>query len=623
MPPNVMIQPRSKWGFASPNKGLVQYEIKEGHKQQLLQEAASLLPDYAKLSDELLKNKLHHVDSTRVKNKLDSYTQAYMDKYSQNPFFSFSREGRNLAKEMQGVVKDPMLTALTQQYEKDVQRWDQADKDGVSTEYDVNEQGIRVLNTATGRVERKFNLDSKTDRPLTIDESYHYINNVVGGASGGFNYEMSSAKDLDSTIEKAFSNIGNDHTERDILAEGKKIVEGGNVRQVDTRIKWLLNQGLSQGNLNRIYAEYTKKAGKFDINEAKKYALHYVNNYAESKKDHVSNISYIDDIKKEAAGYGGVSDKQIPLNTYYNSVMLASDGQKELHLKSPGGSISVGVGNIITNDVFKNAPKSYTKDGVEYKSHRVTDLDIFRSILPQGMFIQAEASNEEKNIRAGEFTQAPQAAYKNMTISQLEAPSNQIMVKDNRGRPAGPDDLLRLSKIFGVTSDQLSNKEFKPTSKTPVPENLKKYFSINSNGVPELQRSYFIHGVGITPKRRGGILGFVTNDDKEASDYFTSLGRNSIDDDGTRQEYNEYSGKKDELSTSGLNDQNYRVDVFIPMNNSEILMGAQARGTQDAFLINDFSRMSNLNIPVDKGYLGLAPFNQVSDPNKYMSYPNQ
>ena len=606
--PNIMVQPRSKWGFASPSKGVIQHDVKEGHKQQLLQEAASLLPDYAHLSDELMKNELHYIDSARVKNQLDSYTAEYMNKYSQNPFWSFSREGRNMAKAMQGVVKNPVLQQLGQQYKQDVARWEKADDDGLTPQFDVNENGIRTLGP-DGKVTRKFNLD-KGDTALTLDDTYHYINNVVGGAAGGFNYEMSSDKDLHSNIEKAFSNIGDDKVARDILDEGTRIVQAGNNRQVNARLNWLKGQGLSQADLNRIYAEYAKKAGRFDMNEAKKYAVKYVNDYANGVRDSTSDISYIDDVRKQGLGLGGPNPKEVQLPTTYSSAVLGSEGKRSIMLQTPGGAVNIGEGNILSNDVFKDAPRAYAEDGVEYKSHKIGDLDVFRKAIANGAYVPVATTNRDAGVTSGQLVQAPKSIFKNMVISESEPPSLQVMIRDDKGNPASADDVQRINQVM--------------QSKSPVPQDLRKYFVVDQSGQPQLNRGYFLHGQGMVPRRRGGTFGFTSDEDKEASDYFSNLGHNSIDDDLTRQEYNEYSGRKDKISgpSFGFNDQVYKVDVFIPVTNTEIFMGDKVRGTSDALLMGDTSRLQSANVPVDKGYLGLAPFNQVTNPNRYVEYPH-
>lgn len=606
MPANIMMQPRSRWGFASPSKGLVNYEVREGHKQQLLQEAASLLPDYAKLTDTLLKNEMHYADNVRAKNVLDSYTQAYMENYQKNPYYSFSREGRNLSKSMQAVVQNPALQSLAQQYKIDQGRLDQADKDGVTQQYDVNENGIKVQ-TSDGQVKRKFRVEDG-DTPLTIGDSYQYVHNITGGSGGGFKYDMSNGTDVNNNIEKAFSGIGDDKVARDILEEGKRIVQQGNNRQVNSRIQWLLAQGISQSDLNYIYADYAKKTGRFDINEAKKYAVHYINDYASGVRDSTSDISYIDDIRKGKSPGG--SEKEVQLPTSYSSAILGSEGKRSITLATPQGNVLVGEGNILTNDIFKEAPKSYTEDGVENKSHKITDLDVFRKAIANGAFVPAAISNKDQGINAGDMTQAPKSVFKNMVISESEAPSLQVMIKDNKGNPASAGDVQRINGVI--------------QSKKVIPQDLQKYFTV-IDGQPQLNRGYFLHGQALSPRKRSTLIGSTSAEDKEASDYFSNLGHNSIDDDLTRQEYNQYNGSKDKLGSTmvGFDDQVYKVDVFIPVTNTEIFMGDKVRGTQDALLMGDTSRLQDPSTPVDKAYMGLGPFNQVTNPRRYSYFPNQ
>lgn len=603
MPGNILQAPRSRWGFATPSKGLLEYETKQGMRQQLLQEASSLVPDYQSLTDTLMKNDLHYADAQRVRSVLDQYTEEYLNNYRSNPFYSFSRDARNLSKAMQSVVNSPTLRALSQQYSKDKARWEQADKDSVTPMTDVNELGIKTL-TSDGKVIRKRTLD-RGDTPLTIDDSYHYVSNIVGGSGGGFNYDMSSDQDLLNNLDKAFQNIGEDRIGRDLLDEGQRVVQSGNNRQVNSRIDWLKQQGLSQSNLNRIYAEYFKKSGDYNMDAAKKYAIQYVNNYASGVRESSNDQSYFPEARK---GSAEASAKQVQLPTTYTSAILGSEGKRAITLQTPAGSVMVGEGNILTNDIFKDAPKIYTEDGQSHQSHRLMDLDVFRKAISNGAYVPVAVTNKDAGVKAGDFANLDQSAVKEMVISETDPPSLQVMIVDKNNKPANADDVQRLNATI--------------TSRKAIPEDLKKYFDVN-DGVPTLRRGYFLHGTGLVPRRRGTIFGGTINEDKKASDQLTDYGHNSVDDDLTRQEYNQYSGKDTKAGSSwiGFDDQIYKVDVLIPVTNSEIFMGDKVRGTQDALLMGDSSRLQDPSVPVDRAYLGLAPFNQVQNPNNYLYFP--
>ncbi len=162
----------SRWVTTAPGPGLTRFQVKSAKKMQLLEEAAKLAPDQQVLIDQLTKNKLAPGDMANFQGLLNSSLTDYMNKYNENPYYTFSREGKSGVRHMQSIVNNPVLTELARNYDVSQKTYDIAQKDGNLNHFNVVNGSLSAYNTTKKRIERinPDDLDGKTYIPLTFEQ---------------------------------------------------------------------------------------------------------------------------------------------------------------------------------------------------------------------------------------------------------------------------------------------------------------------------------------------------------------------------------------------------------------------------------------------------------------------
>jgi len=617
MADNVTSPTRSRWGFSNPSKGLIEYQVKEGQKQQLLSQAASLVPDYSKLSEALMQNEMHFADQQRMKNLLDTVTQGYMENYNRNPFYSFSRDARNLTRTMFHIVNNPTIKQLSQQFEYDRARWEEGRKDGLISNYDVNENGVLVGtpvrdeagNVVDYKVTRKRAVE-QGDTPLTLNDTYQYITKRAGGQYGGFNYEMSTDQELLNNLDKSFQNLGEDKIKRDILEEGREIASSNNRRQIIARVNWLLNNGLSKADLNNLYSRYFKQTGDFNMDNARKFAVKYIADYAEGIHNPVTESQYFNDVRKAAVGgAGGGSEKEAQIPVTYSTAFQGAGVPQLSMIQTTDGAKILAEGRVIAGIIQPG------------ESRKVKDLPVLREIIASGGYIMNQVDDRESGIHNGDFVRMPNIAFEDMVISDRaeQAPKMTILPVDKDGNPANANDIVEIGAVL--------------EQERPVPARLRKYFRqatakdvsdglAQRPGDPILNQAYFTHVTAQLPQRRWRTgIGGTKGPDEEITEVLNKYGYTSIDDNRLRDSYNQGVGEEvAEHRIIGFDDRIYEVDLFIPVTNTEPFMQDKVRGTTDALLLGDSSRLRDPSRPVSRAYFGLEPYNMVKMKDSFSTF---
>lgn len=620
MADNVTSPTRSRWGFSNPSKGLIEHQVKEGNKQQLLSQAASLVPDYSKLSEALMQNEMHFADQQRMKNLLDTVTQGYMENYNRNPFYSFSRDARNLTRTMFHIVNNPSIKQLGQQFEYDRARWEEGRKDGLISNYDVNENGVLVGtplrdeagNVVDYKVARKRAVE-QGDTPLTLNDTYQYITKRAGGQYGGFNYEMSTDQDLLNNLDKSFQNLGEDKIKRDILEEGREIASSNNRRQIIARVNWLLNNGLSKADLNNLYSRYFKQTGDFNMDNARKFAVKYIADYAEGVHNPVTESQYFNEVRKAAAGGGeggGGTTRELPIP--YVTAFLDGGPTQPSQIITRDGAVVVGEGKVISGIIE------------EGKSRKIKNLPVLSQIAASGGFIVNQTDDKEEGISNGDFVRMPNIAFEDMVVSDRvdKAPKMLTLPMGPDGKPANANDIAEIGAVL--------------EQERPVPARLRKYFRQATSkdvseglaqrpGDPILNQGYFAQVTAQLPQRKWRTgLGGTKGPDEEITEVLNKYGHTSIDDNRLRDSYNQGVGEEvAEHRIIGFDDRIYEVDLFIPVTNTEPFMQDKVRGTTDALLLGDSSRLRDPSRPVSRAHFGLEPFNMVKNKSKFSTFPGR
>jgi hypothetical protein len=273
----------SPWITTSPAPKLIRHEVQKAKKQQLLTEAQSLVPDSGKLTDILDKSELGPADKIIVGDKLNSTYSGYVEKYNENPYYAFSKEGKDRVREMQRIVSDPKNTLYSQLYKAATEERKRVQNNLGFVNYDKG--SVKMINKSTGKIEDVAlgQINFTEYSPLTTGEEFNYRANVAGFANNPTEFKVNQedySKVIDK-IDKFLSNTG-DYKYQQIF-EGQPLskISSSNFTQIKSKADLIKSAaGLSESEYNAILAQYYTPrilAGeKVTEQEGQKYLLDLV-----------------------------------------------------------------------------------------------------------------------------------------------------------------------------------------------------------------------------------------------------------------------------------------------------------------------------------------------------------
>lgn len=283
----------SPWITTSPAPKLIRHEVQKAKKQELLAQAQSLVPDQQKLIDSLTEKGLGPADQNRYGAMLQGTMGEYLSKYNENPYYAFSKEGKDQVKKLQSLVNDPRHTAMKKAYEITEEERKKAREAGTLGMYNVVNGKITSVNRKTGRLEDVSPqlLASGEYSPLTIGDLIDYKTTRVGFYDDDpqkispFSTSMAKPAEVIDQVNKWFSNMG-EHKREQFISDLNQISSTGdflsttsssNTKQVQARLNTLLQStGLPQTFRDVIMSQYYSEAisnGQVPTEEGAKKAL--------------------------------------------------------------------------------------------------------------------------------------------------------------------------------------------------------------------------------------------------------------------------------------------------------------------------------------------------------------
>jgi hypothetical protein len=275
------VQSASPWVVNVPNAKLVAMQMKQATLNQLLGEAQKLAPDATALSDALLKYDIPEGDKAKFSAGLNNMLNTYLNNYNTNPFYAFSREGKQLTKDMQQWVRHPMLPGLADMNSRLKKMEEQVTEKGLGAQVNVKNRLVNVYDT----VDNKF----VWKKPEAIDydrDKIYNANDIISSRKsiGFFNpknpyklddipeIQMSSYADLISSLNNILSGTGSVTVEQfgsDIQGLEKEVIQTTktNIPNLDQKARAIFsNAGLPDTYwdtlLSNVYTKYRDRGYK-------------------------------------------------------------------------------------------------------------------------------------------------------------------------------------------------------------------------------------------------------------------------------------------------------------------------------------------------------------------------
>lgn len=594
--------------FALPNRSrkLTQLQTQAAAKQQLLTEAASLQPDYDAVTKALLDKELYSADYTPVADRVNGIVSEYVSNFNKDPFYAFTRKGRQTARVLKEILNDPAL----RQYEADAKisddNYKRAKDKNLGGDYLVD--GNRVAVIRDGKrdwmdIDNLNQLDSKKNEGvLTVDDDHYYTRNAFGVRAGVPTYSMSSIKDVEDKIRSAFANAGS----TDLQGTARNTSDGidtawrrkSNRQQLGIMANNLINKELTKEDLNTLKSKYLQSAPNPSNAGFKQWLNDRVISVAEGRADTVQeNKEDVSLDLKRAKAAGEAQLGKEPLSPAHGIITGFYSSRPIIREEKGTGTFTKG--NLLPiKETFERSRGKYKDpNGVEYTSRKLSDLDVFSDATDLGgLLLRVPGGNSQ-----GEFKSVPGLA-------------NYAVVADNpEAAPAlvyeySYTDRSGIKQI--IPTNVVSEVQAKIKAGQPLPASLEKYTTtvpleqaqemIMSGDYSDAQKQVLLRDAEKQAQQKGYVTTLAREPyvatgvifGQERNWFSEDMNSSSVDSlletiqqagykhstSGEDVDYfNNYGGKGSVLDQSwgpGSQDRTYRLDVRIPLKSFQALHAA-------------------------------------------------
>lgn len=322
---SIVGQPRSRFSTTAPLPSAVAGQIEQAAFSSMVDEAKSRIPDAQTFLKAVMDQDMHTGALEHFTGAVNENVSRYLDEYQKDPFFSFSKQGRNTIKSLQQIVNSPAIRTAVDAKKHNMQQLDQVEKNKMLDAVVIDQGRVRGINMQTGEVDW-FRLGEMPEgyQPLNVVEDFQYLD--YKEPTRRVNYNYTSLEDIEARIRANLSGTGYDEfkTEYDkvVSVDGQKgmigVQQGGrsNLKQLEA-MKGLTYNMLSEADRNTLYNQYIKsnpsalRDPNFEQN-AEKWILDRVAEVAEGRRINSSSIAYGESATAKATGGSG-SEKERPI----------------------------------------------------------------------------------------------------------------------------------------------------------------------------------------------------------------------------------------------------------------------------------------------------------------------
>ena len=390
--------PVSRWVVQTPGPGLVRHQIKSNKRAQLLAEASSLVPSQQELLDTLSKHNLAYGDNMMFQNMLGAQLKGYLDRYQENPYYAFSRDGKEKVKSMRSLVNNPALAQAAASYDVTKNTRDIASKDGNLHNFNVIDGSVSVLDRPTGRIDRvsfdalneKFDNNGKTeDRyiPLTFEQESNtrlekgFVDIEKNKVDGPVGYNMARFADIVNGVNSILGDAGS--TEYNTFKTGLDKLEydiktKNNVAQINKKLDALLTglpANFKDTLLAKAYADQYRMNSPKDSRKAYAQVADMLRKMAEGRYQTSEVIDLSTKGKEDVKGGSAKLDDKMGR---FESAILG-EGAETVPVNVPSKKSATGKAQVMAKQVdptiFQDVPTPL-QDNILIQSWKKPDAQV-------------------------------------------------------------------------------------------------------------------------------------------------------------------------------------------------------------------------------------------------------
>lgn len=547
-------------GFVLPS--LRSAQTQTTNRANVLGAAQRLVPDAQTFAQAILDKDLHGAVSNRYVGAINQLAGDYLGKYQRNPFYAFSKEGKDQVRKMQEIVTNPAFGSLETIKKQNLKEIDRVSEKGLLDQLVVTDGGgISVMNTETGRNEIVSfdNVDPTKHRIHNIATHYGQFDQTEGDRL--ISYDISSVDEVTKEIRDLFRNVNKDQWKGEV--DKLKSLEGigiagevpvtevrereSNRDQIQSMVHYLGNQGLSSTARNTLMSQYFRNnpselGTEGATDRAAEWMVKQIDNLARGQRLDTNKVTTKDISGLSGAGGGASAFQQIlPMD----ELAIRAHGSRSKQTVDAKGDMISYDAPVLHRD-YQHDPQNMIKSA---SGRNVVDRGIDNDRLLQ---VGDTDNLQVMNVESGEYDKLPLNLITN-SITDIDPKAATMVYKpvDANGKVISNSKFAEIQKKQNL--GEISNAE--------------KIRYLDANGQIRLMPGFEVRK--IIPRERG-FMG-IDFDDRGTSEFFETRGYEASTE--RVSDYNEYSGTDALDSNILLPDKAFVADIFIPMPDQYIDVG--------------------------------------------------
>ena len=248
-------------------------------RSDLMAAAAKRVPDAATFAKAIMDRNLYPGTEAKFTSAIRSKVADFLNKYDKDPYYAFTKEGRDTVKELQNIATSPILAKREAFKSQMDAKFKEIDTNELAGNPIIDGSNVAVFRNGKRKMVPITQL-KKNDVLITPSDDYYLAN--AGELTEVPDYNMSSYDDVMEKVRNSVANLGSDSwTELDTKFKSQK-------NAGKKRYEWLINQGLNKNDFNTLKSEYIRKYGAAGPNldeKVSKWVLGTIANYVESSYD--------------------------------------------------------------------------------------------------------------------------------------------------------------------------------------------------------------------------------------------------------------------------------------------------------------------------------------------------
>jgi hypothetical protein len=362
----------------------------QAQEEALRKEAAGMAPDFAELSELMIKDPMHDTDLKADVARLNALQSNFLRESRKDPFLMFSPEGLQIAKQVRNFKNDPNRQRNIAAYKSNLKVMEKVDKDGIALDPYV----------VRGQIQK-----DGEGKSVTVGQMFKHIDENVGK---GANFSVSQSVGdeavtrLSAVLGSTGENANTTYSEYDGAKIGlepgstiMKTIRTSNATQIRKMLDGMLGQGMiAGGDWDALLSRATSSlmaTGKYDPktiqHDAEEKAIDYIKLMAEGKTSELIKTSLVSSGKLN----GGGSNRPEKIGSAADQLF----SQSLQIVNADQGEASFGTGSLLpTNQLVGDFGQGTSLIGTN-KMLSSAGLSA-RNIYAEGMGQSIRASGENK-----------------------------------------------------------------------------------------------------------------------------------------------------------------------------------------------------------------------------------